>query len=56
MGVSNIRNSPSKTSQSSKNIFLTNGSLKAQDEGPACLKYGVFFKTSQFNNGGFAYI
>jgi hypothetical protein len=27
-----------------------------QDEKPACLKNGGFFKTSQLTNGGFAHI
>jgi hypothetical protein len=39
-----------------KYFFFTNGSPKAQDEEPACLKNGVFFKTSQLDHGGFAYI
>jgi hypothetical protein len=45
-----------ETSQLSKNIFFTNGSPKVQDEEPAWLKNGGFFKTSQLNHGGFAYI
>jgi hypothetical protein len=39
-----------------KIFFFTNGSPKVQDEVPACLKNGGFFKTSQLNDGGFAYI
>jgi hypothetical protein len=54
--VSNIRNPPLETIQLSKKIFFTHGSRKVQDEEPACLKNGGFFKTSQLNNGGFAYI
>jgi hypothetical protein len=44
-----------ETSQSSKKN-VTNGPPKLQDEEPACLKNGGFFKTSQLNDGGFAYI
>jgi hypothetical protein len=39
-----------------KIFFFTNVSPKVQDEVPACSKNGGFFKPSQLNDGGFAYI
>jgi hypothetical protein len=47
------RNPPLETSQLSKNVFSP--IPKVQDEESACLKNGGFFKTSQLNDGGFAY-